>query len=86
MKPQSKGLPRASVTRETRPRERAALVGLALRRSKRLDAEHSLEELAGLADAAGATVALRMIQERPTPDPAASRSTTSKPTLCRVPR
>ena len=70
MKPQSKGLVRARVTRETRPRERAALVGLTLRRSKRLDAEHSLEELAGLADAAGATVALRMIQERPTPDPA----------------
>jgi GTP-binding protein HflX len=55
---------------QSRPRERAALVGLALRRSKRLDAEHSLEELGGLADAAGATVALKMIQERPTPDPA----------------
>jgi GTPase len=52
------------------PRERAALVGLALRRSKRADAEHSLEELAGLADAAGATVALTMVQERQTPDPA----------------
>jgi GTP-binding protein HflX len=52
------------------PRERAALVGLALRRSKRLDAEHSLEELAGLVDAAGATVALRMVQERQSPDPA----------------
>jgi GTP-binding protein HflX len=55
---------------QSRPRERAALVGLALRRSKRLDAEHSLEELGGLADAAGAIVALKMIQERPTPDPA----------------
>ena len=54
---------------EQRP-ERAALVGLALRRSKRLDAEHSLEELAGLVDAAGATAALKVIQERPTPDPA----------------
>jgi GTP-binding protein HflX len=51
-------------------RERAALVGLALRRSKKMDAEHSIEELAGLADAAGATVVLKMIQERPTPDPA----------------
>ncbi len=50
------------------PRERAALVGLALRRSKRQDAEQSLDELAGLADAAGADVVLRMIQERPTPD------------------
>jgi GTP-binding protein HflX len=51
-------------------RERAALVGLALRRSKKIEAEHSVEELAGLADAAGATVVLKMIQERPTPDPA----------------
>jgi GTP-binding protein HflX len=45
-------------------------VGLALRRSRRLDAEHSLDELAGLAEAAGATVVLKMIQERPTPDSA----------------
>src|SRR5687767_4619494 len=51
-------------------RERAALVGLALRRSTKLDAEHSIDELAGLAEAAGATVVLKMIQERPTPDPA----------------
>jgi GTP-binding protein HflX len=50
--------------------ERAALVGLALRRSKRLNAEHSLAELTGLAEAAGAAVVLTMIQERPTPDPA----------------
>ena len=49
-------------------RERAALVGLALRRSTRPDADQSLDELAGLADAAGADVVLRMIQERPTPD------------------
>src|SRR5918999_241581 len=50
--------------------ERAALVGLALRRSTKLDAEHSIDELAGLADAAGADVVLKFIQERPTPDPA----------------
>ena len=50
--------------------ERAALVGLALRRSKKLDAERSIEELTGLADAAGATVVMTMIQERPTPDAA----------------
>ena len=56
--------------RPSHPRERAALVGLALRRSKRHDAEQSLEELAGLADAAGADVVLKVIQERPTPDPA----------------
>jgi GTP-binding protein HflX len=49
--------------------ERAALVGLALRRSTRVDAGHSLDELTGLAEAAGATVVLKMIQERPTPDP-----------------
>jgi GTP-binding protein HflX len=49
--------------------ERAALVGLVLRRSTRANAEHSLDELTGLAEAAGATVVLKMIQERPTPDP-----------------
>ena len=54
----------------TSSRERAALVGLIVRRAKKLDAEHSIDELAGLADAAGATVVLKMIQERPTPDPA----------------
>jgi GTP-binding protein HflX len=51
-------------------RERAALVGLTLRRSKKLDAERSIDELEGLAEAAGATVVMKMIQERPTPDPA----------------
>jgi GTP-binding protein HflX len=35
-----------------------------------MDADHSLEELAGLADAAGAAVVLRVLQERPRPDPA----------------
>ena len=54
----------------TSSRERAALVGLIPRRTKKLDAEQSIDELAGLADAAGATVVLKMIQERPTPDPA----------------
>ena len=48
--------------------ERAALVGLVTGSARRLDADHSLDELAGLADAAGATVALRMLQERSTPD------------------
>jgi GTP-binding protein HflX len=52
------------------PTERAALVGLVTGASRRVDAEQSLEELAGLADAAGATVALRMLQERPKPDAA----------------
>jgi len=50
-------------------RERAALVGLIAGRSRRLEAERSLDEMAGLAEAAGAQVVLRMLQERPKPDP-----------------
>lgn len=49
--------------------ERAALVGL-VTSSTRGDADHSLDELAGLAEAAGARVVLRMLQERPKPDAA----------------
>ena len=49
--------------------ERAALVGLIAGRARRLDAERSMDELAGLADAAGAEVVLRVVQERPKPDP-----------------
>ena len=60
-----------SDTRVKEP-ERAALVGLVAGRARRLDAERSLDELAGLADAAGATVVLRVLQERPKPDPATS--------------
>src|SRR5262245_53732392 len=48
--------------------ERAALVGV-VHPSNRGDADHSLDELAGLAKAAGARVVLRMLQERPKPDP-----------------
>ena len=48
--------------------ERAALVGLIAGRARRLDAERSLDELAGLAQAAGAEVVLRVLQERPKPD------------------
>jgi len=51
-------------------RERAALVGLAARRTRRDDAERSIEELAGLAHAAGADVVLRVVQERARPEPA----------------
>lgn len=51
-------------------RERAALVGFVAGRSRRLEAERSLDELAGLADAAGAQVVLRVLQERAKPDPA----------------
>src|SRR3979490_1323644 len=50
-------------------RERAALVGLIAGHARRLEAERSLDELAGLAEAAGAGVVLRVQPERPTPDP-----------------
>ena len=50
--------------------ERAALVGLFSGPSRQFDPEHSLDELAGLAAAAGATVVLRVLQDRPKPDPA----------------
>jgi GTP-binding protein HflX len=55
-------------TRVTRC-ERAALVGLIAGHARRLEAERSLDELAGLAEAAGAEVVLRVLQERPKPDP-----------------
>ena len=50
--------------------ERAALVGLVTSATRRVDADRSLDELAGLAEAASADVVLRMLQERPKPDPA----------------
>src|SRR5262245_34668312 len=50
--------------------ERAALIGLVTGSSRRVDADHSLDELGALADAAGAVVVLRVLQERPKPDPA----------------
>ncbi|MFP5378478.1 MAG: GTPase HflX, partial [Vicinamibacteria bacterium] len=61
---------RSPATRRPALVERAALVGLVSGGTRRIDAEHSLEELAGLADAAGATVVVRVLQERPKPDPA----------------
>jgi GTP-binding protein HflX len=51
-------------------RERAALVGLFKDSQRHFDPEHSLDELAGLAAAAGAEVGLRVLQERSKPDPA----------------
>ena len=48
--------------------ERAALVGLITSSLRRVDAEQSLDELAGLAEAAGAEVVVRMLQERAKPD------------------
>jgi GTP-binding protein HflX len=52
------------------PRERAALVGLVSGSHRRHAAEQSMEELAGLAEAAGADVVLRVTQERSRPDAA----------------
>jgi GTPase len=52
------------------PVERAALVSLATRSSRQTDPEILLDELSGLAHAAGAHVVLRAAQERATPDPA----------------
>jgi len=48
--------------------ERAALVGLITGGVRRHGAERSMDELAGLAEAAGADVVLRVLQERPKPD------------------
>jgi GTP-binding protein HflX len=50
--------------------ERAALVGLTPGGSRRAAAEDSLDELAGLAEAAGATVVYELLQERARPDAA----------------
>ncbi len=49
-------------------RERAALVGLVTGTMRRHGAERSMDELCGLAEAAGAEVVLRVLQERPKPD------------------
>jgi GTP-binding protein HflX len=59
---------RTSVT--TPPRERAVLVGVALRERDRSHVETSLDELALLADSAGARVVERLVQERSRIDPA----------------
>jgi GTP-binding protein HflX len=63
---------RHPASRSTTPNreERAALVGLFNGTSRHFDPEHSLDELADLASAAGASVVLRVLQERPRPDPA----------------
>ena len=50
--------------------ERAAIAGLVFGARRRHLVEASLDELAGLAVTAGASVALRTLQERPTPDAA----------------
>jgi len=52
------------------PKERAAIVGLVTRTSRSVDPDIILEELAGLARAAGADVVLRATQERRVADAA----------------
>ena len=52
-----------------RTHERAALVGLVHGEARRLDADASLDELAGLVEAARAEPVLRFVQERARPDP-----------------
>ena len=56
--------------RHARPQERAGVVGLAFGARSRHVVETSLNELAGLASTAGATVLLRSVQERENPSPA----------------
>jgi len=61
-------------TRRTAPQqsstERAALISLLTRAARGADPDLALDELAGLAEAAGATVVLRATQERSSPEPA----------------
>jgi GTP-binding protein HflX len=52
------------------PRERAIIAALRRSAQRRWEVEESLEELAGLAAAAGATVVHRVVQERAAPMPA----------------
>jgi GTP-binding protein HflX len=51
------------------PQERAILAALKRSSQRRWEVEESLEELAGLATSAGASVVLRVVQERSTPTP-----------------
>jgi len=51
-------------------RDRAALVGLVTGNRRRIEAERSLDELAGLVSAAGGLAVLRSLQERSRPDAA----------------
>jgi GTP-binding protein HflX len=53
-----------------RPRERAMLAALRRPTQRRADVKESLDELAGLAAAAGASVDERIVQERPAATPA----------------
>jgi GTP-binding protein HflX len=59
-----------TVSTDDQPRERVALVGFSRRPSRSHDPEILLEELAGLARAAGADIALTAVQSRNVADPA----------------
>jgi GTP-binding protein HflX len=50
----------------------------------RVDPDHALDELAGLAEAAGARVVLRVLQDRPKPDPATFLGSGKVETLARA--
>jgi GTP-binding protein HflX len=65
----SQGRRRQTVSTRT-PAEKAGLVGVYFNSRGRAQAEGSLDELEGLAEAAGAIVLERVLQERPSPDPA----------------
>jgi GTP-binding protein HflX len=56
--------------RRATARERAALVGLVTSAGRRLHAESSMDELAGLVAASGGEACRRFLQERPKADPA----------------
>ena len=60
----------SAVAPRRQTRERAVVGALRLPKQTRTDVEESLEELTGLAEAAGATVVDRVIQERRSPTPA----------------
>jgi len=65
-----RGVERNGVGRERAPRERAIVAALRRPSQRRVAVEESIEELASLATAAGATVVGRVIQERAAPTPA----------------
>ena len=59
----------AVAVRQAAARERVAIIGLYLGRHRSASFESSLDELAGLVKAAGASVVSRVVQERRKPDP-----------------
>jgi GTP-binding protein HflX len=64
--------------------ERAALIGLRLHADRHRDTDETLDELSGLARAAGADVALTVVQTRATADPATLIGSGKAETLARA--